>query len=750
MIYNLKENNKTFNTPNEIFDDLLSSNGVTDEDQKRRFFNPSFSDLYDPFLMKNMDKAVERINCAIENKETILVFGDYDCDGICATSILTKYLVSCGVNVIPYLPSRNDGYGLSVKAIESVSDTVFPDLVITCDCGITATKEVEELLDIGLDVIVTDHHEPGEEIPNCIVLDPKQIDCNYPFKDLCGAGVVLKLVSALDRDINNIKKYFGLAMFATIADVVPLVDENRTIAKLGIDIFNSKDNKVLFALESGYKPISFNDIGYRLAPKINSAGRIKDPNIALQLFLSEDEHELLDIVADLNVLNEKRRELSNNVYNDIVSQLSSYDLYNKKYIMLKGNWEVGVIGVASSRICEEYNVPTILFSIDNDELHGSARAPKNINLVELFSSAKDILINGGGHKQAGGLSLKESFYDELINRFDNFFSDKERLDKEYTYDYDLSNIRVDDKFVKTLKQFEPFGIGNKEPVFKISTTNSELSFLKSQHISSVVNNIKIIKFFGNDSYNVLNQQIPKELYFRIDYNTQFNSISGILSTYDVDLIDKYEANEHEIDKICLGLNLKAKNNIHKYNNINDLKEILAQNGLLLVCSSTKSYIDNKDLIDSILGPKYPIDLEHKGIKYPESRVVINPAINYDYSLFNKVIILDKITKEEENYYSQFIQREVYVLDEYKIYERIVNRDKLGVIYLNIEKNINKHRSYNLYEIYKLAGKCSFNEFLVAFRVFEELKLFKFDENNLIILKGKNDLNNSKIYNYFKE
>jgi single-stranded-DNA-specific exonuclease len=358
-----------------------------------------------------------------------LIFGDYDTDGIGSSAILIKYFREIGVEVNYYLPSRyNDGYGLTIDAIKKINELYKPELIITVDCGISCKKEIEFANDLGIDVIVTDHHDIPKELPKCLILDAKMENEKYPFKSLCGAGVALKLVEALSS-LEECKKYFTIASISTIADIVSLTDENRFIVTYGLqnfDKFCPKGVKLLIKKLKIYSPNS-SDISSKLAPKLNAAGRMGDASIALDLYINDNDKLLNQRVADIINMNTKRKDLCDDVYFDVSKMISKMDIDSMhSIIMYNKNWGVGILGIVAAKIADEYKKPTFLFSYDErtGNLTGSGRSIDGVDLHEGLTLLSDLLVSFGGHYIAAGLSLKEDNLSKFISKFEDFASEK--------------------------------------------------------------------------------------------------------------------------------------------------------------------------------------------------------------------------------------------------------------------------------------------------------------------------------------
>ena len=462
----------------ELMARVLFNRGVCCRESVEKFLQPSLGFLHSPFLMKGMGEAVERIRRAVERKEKIVVYGDYDVDGVTGVSMLVNFFRGIGVYADYYIPDRIDeGYGLSMAAVEKVLEKC-PSLLITVDCGVTAVKEVEFLREKGVDVIVTDHHECKEELPDAnAVLNPCRTDCGYPFKELAGAGVAFKLIGALWSKINPggvCPDFIDLAALGTIADVVPLVDENRIIAKFGIKKIENTDNVGLRALIEAAglkgKVINVYGIGFVLAPRINAAGRLGDAGRAVRLFTTLDETEAAEIARELNEENKSRQETESSILKEVLEAVKSQEGTEKgKIIVASGkSWHQGVIGIVASRVVEKFHRPCILVSDEDGAGKGSGRSIKGFNLFKALHECGSLLDKYGGHELAAGLALPmENFvaFRERINEYADKVLKDEDLAPKIRIDAYVKGEDISIENAEELDLLAPFGMGNPLPVF---------------------------------------------------------------------------------------------------------------------------------------------------------------------------------------------------------------------------------------------------------------------------------------------
>lgn len=462
---------------NKVIGKIIVNRHVVNDEDVRIFITPTRDDFHNPFLFKGMDIAVDRIIKAINNKEKILIYGDYDVDGITSTTVLKKYLMDRGISVDTYIPNRlHEGYGLNKKAIDTIKERNI-DLIITVDCGISAIEEVDYAVRLGMDIIVTDHHEVGEKLPNALaVIDAKRKDNTYPFRALAGVGVVFKLIQALSIKLEikpeEYLKYLDLVCVGTISDIVPLEGENRTIAKLGLMLIKVTRNLGLRELikSSGYKEIDSNTISFGVAPRINACGRMGHEEKSLKLFLAEDLESATKITKELNEYNTLRQSTEKAIYEEAIQEIDRNHLDEKNSIVLGGKgWHHGVIGIVSSKVTDKYYKPSILLSFEDDIAKGSGRSVPGFDLYEGLTKCEDLLEKYGGHSMAVGLTLKKENLEKFKERFEQIAKEKnikELVPIIYIDDeLKLKDINMD--LVKGLSILEPFGEANKVPLFLI-------------------------------------------------------------------------------------------------------------------------------------------------------------------------------------------------------------------------------------------------------------------------------------------
>lgn len=459
----------------ELLATVLVNRNIVEDDDVELFLNPTRNDFHDPYLMPDMKQAVQRIINAIKNNEKTIIYGDYDVDGITSITVLSKFLKERGLNVESYIPNRlNEGYGLNKAAIKKIADEGFK-LIITVDCGISGTEEVEYAYNLGMEVIVTDHHEPLDELPKALaVIDCKRKDSKYPFNSLAGVGVAFKLIQAIGLELKidekEYLKYLDIVAIGTISDIVPLVDENRVIAKLGLKLIEVTRSPGVRALlnAAGYKEINSNTVSFGIAPRINACGRMGHEREALDLFLTENIVEANRITNTLNEYNKNRQSIEKRIFEEVVAKIESEHLDKKNSIVLGAeNWHHGVIGIVASKVTELYFKPSILVCFEGNEGKGSGRSIPGFDLHAALCATSNYLEKYGGHEMAVGLSLKRDKFENFRKAFEEKAEQAHteeivpviKIDKEI----ELKDISLES--VKSLNLLEPFGEANKTPIF---------------------------------------------------------------------------------------------------------------------------------------------------------------------------------------------------------------------------------------------------------------------------------------------
>lgn len=455
---------------------ILCQRGIETFTEAKKFFRPSLADLHNPYLMKDMDVAVNRIEKALQENENILIYGDYDVDGTTAVSLVYSYLKTQSSNIATYIPDRyEEGYGVSFKGIDFAEDNGF-SLIIALDCGIKAHEKVDYATKKGIDFIICDHHKPGETLPNAVaVLNAKREDCNYPYKELCGCGVGFKLIQALGQNRNqtteDLVPYLDLVATAIAADIVPITDENRILAYFGLQVINTNPRNGIKALIHQLKKteLTITDVVFIIAPRINAAGRMKHGNYAVELLTEMDFETAINFAAEIEQFNIERKELDGKITVEAIVQIIKNDEENKySTVVFKEGWHKGVIGIVASRLTETYYRPTLVFTKSGDKLAASARSVKGFDIYNALLECTEFIEQFGGHKYAAGLTLSPKNFKKFKAKFEEVVKktiDKELLTPEITVDAEIDFTEITPKFFRIVQQMAPFGPQNMKPVF---------------------------------------------------------------------------------------------------------------------------------------------------------------------------------------------------------------------------------------------------------------------------------------------
>ena len=518
---------------------ILVNRGITEKNQIEKFLKPKRSDFYSPYGMPDMEIAVKRIMKAIENKEKTIIYGDYDVDGITSVTVLKSFLEERGLHVGVYIPNRlEEGYGLNKKAVEHIAEQKY-SLMITVDCGISAVEEVEYANQLGIETIITDHHEPGNELPKALaVVNAKRKDNQYQCRNLAGVGVVFKLIQAIGIKMGleekEYLKYLDIVCIGTISDIVPLTDENRVIVKLGLRLVEQTRNMGLKSIlqASGYNKIDSITISFGIAPRINACGRMGHQDEALKLFLSKDINEVNELTQKLNEYNKTRQEIEKRIFEDATIQIEQNGLANKNTIVLMGeNWHHGVIGIVASKITEMYFKPSILLCEEGECGKGSGRSVPGFDLYEALTECKESIDKFGGHAMAVGINVKKEKLEEFKEKLEQISKEKniEEIVPILKIDAQISLDEINKEMVNSLKELEPFGEENKNPlfVFKNLKIDSIRALSEGKHLKlTLKDNKNIVNAIGFNLGELVNEYRIGD---KIDVvgNLEINSFNGV-------------------------------------------------------------------------------------------------------------------------------------------------------------------------------------------------------------------------------
>ena len=744
---------------NPLITKILISRGFDDETKIDRFLNVDEKQLNDPFLLRNMDVLCNRIKLAINRNESIVVFGDYDVDGISASYILWDHLKSLHANVNYFLPCRiADGYGLTISTINEVNKRFNPSLIVTVDCGISCKEEIEYAKSLGIEIIVTDHHEIPENAPDVFV-NAKFEEQDYPYRSLCGAGLALKIVHALSG-FEASKKYLPVAAIATIADIVPLTDENRAIVKLGLDLENDLPKGLKKLIKNcGISSLSAKEISFKVAPKINAPGRMGDPDLAMKIYVEQDENKIDKIIDEIFEINEKRQQICNEMYDECMEMIKNYDLKNKKIIILKSEkQDKGLLGIIAARITGEFGRPSIIFNEDNGALKGSCRSIEGINCVKLFEFTSKFLEGFGGHAMAGGVSLKLENFQGFCDACDAFLDNAE-FDRCFTtekgFDLEVNINKLNLQFAKQLLLLEPTGCENKLPIFKINFTNCSViqnkNFLNHFYVKIGGENLTAFNFLPY--FDLLKNGLKKaglvevalESYRgKTDVKRYLRSVEVLSCPEEKDFRLYHLLNfaEHA-DTGCNGREISKEELIKEGSNLI---------WTVFVVGSKKELEFAKEHLKNISFDYYKLSSIS-----PASKVLVAPTTLDNLGSFKKVIFLHKPNQSiVENlsksgvdvlFCSQISGSKMFYFDKRR--DVFAKYFKLFKSKLKIKNNFVSFKDF-----LEFLGDDNVGQIVFTLEVFKELGLIKEEksEGKLFIFideKVKNELENSRIYSNVK-
>ena len=524
---------------------ILVQRGINTFDKAKIFFRPKLEDLYDPFLMKDMDIAVDRIQNAISKKERILIYGDYDVDGVTSVALVYSYLVKNYSNIIKYIPDRHkEGYGISKQGIDYARKEKV-HLIISLDCGITAIDKINYANELEIDFIICDHHIPLEKLPNAIaVLDPKRKDCEYPFKDLCGCGIGFKLIQALavidNKPFDDLIVYLDLVAIAIAADIVPIIDENRVLAFYGIKQINKNPRTGLREMINSVKSkIKINDLIFRIAPRINSSGRMDKAISSVELLIQKNDKNLDDLSEKIELLNTERRIKQEIIINEALEEIKNQK-QKKTFstIVYKEDWHKGVIGIVASKLMDYYYKPTVVLTKSENLIVGSVRSVKGLDIYNVLKKCKNVLIQFGGHKYAAGVTLNKNKLNEFKKMFEenvkSSISEDQRIRSIY-YESEIKFAEITHKLYRILEQLAPFGPKNSKPLFvthKCQDTGAsrlvgkEKDHLRIEVLDNYGGRISGIAFSKADYISDIKKQKKFSILYSIDKN-EYNGKSNI-------------------------------------------------------------------------------------------------------------------------------------------------------------------------------------------------------------------------------
>ena len=731
---------------------ILYARGVDTNQKIEKFMNPSVKNFLSPFLMKGMKETVELITQARDMGKTVAVFGDYDADGICASAIMYHALKEFGIKPWVYVPERADGYGLSVEIVDKIFEECNPELFITVDCGISCAKETQYIYELGADVVVTDHHELPENLPDCVVVNPK-LDDDYPYDNLCGAGVALKVACALLGE--KAYKYLDFAALATIADSVPLLGENRDIVAEGLKIFNNNPRPCFVSLLNKNELMTAQKLSFTIAPKINAAGRMGDAQSAFRLFSTTDEREIYDLSVKLCAYNAERQKYCEELYFSAKEKLLKKGAYGKVIMLSDEGWNTGFIGIVAARIAEEYNRPTLLFVHHGDMLKGSARSIEDINIFTALKNCSEYIDEFGGHAQAAGVNIRLENFDKLeeaLNReISQNYTSEDFQQKVYVCEEITSPVSL--KFAQELSAMEPYGVGHRCPLFVVNAENCAVKPVKamSAHLNVKSEYIDLMYFSGIRNLKYLESDVKKKIVFEInlshfrgrdyvkgfirDFSYDGRTGKNVSESIFANTINRFKEKNVEFDLTELSTDeikqfIKNRQNKCAY-------------GLCMIASDRRTL----DFYDELLSAD--CDLFYPSSRNLANELIVSPSFDADLSGFEEFVFLD--TPSDFNIHALNGKR-VYVNRDicgYKTFEGLnVCRENLLSIFSAMRKEVNSLNGSTAEEITLACDGLGFDkrEFIFALNVFEELGLVSFGEGRLTVYRGvKTELNDSSLY-----
>lgn len=725
---------------------ILYARGITDRESINNFLNPSKEHFISPFKMGGMREAVELITRARDEQWCVVVYGDYDADGICASTIMGNALKDFGIEPVLCVPERRNGYGLSVELIDGLFEEYFPQLIITVDCGISSAKEVEYIKEQGAEVIVTDHHELPENIPDCICINPKFND-GYIYDNLCGAGVAFKVACALLGE--NAYKYLDFTAIATVADSVPLTGENRDIVCEGLKLINSKPRSCYSQFYKSDIGANSQTLAFSIAPRINAAGRMGDAKSALDLFNQSDENVIFDLASKLTSYNIERQRYCDELYISAKEMIAEEGVNGKIIILAGENWNSGFVGIVAARLADEFCRPVILFVHNGDMLRGSARSVENVNIFEALKACEQFIEEFGGHSQAAGVNVSVANFKALKAALNQYMSTN-YSEKDFIPTVRISGVLTDgysQRFAKELELLEPFGVGNKRPVFMLEERSAYVRFGKTQsnHMSICDNRIELMYFGGSRYATLIESGAPKNLIFEYNISTFRGReyVKGFVREviYDRDA-GMYAAEEIGLNGIvALGYPAKTALKTITKDEIEQAMANCPDFGTLFVA------YEYDDIAKFKNSHKLGIDLFLPSAKNFASGILLSPQSDADLSGYSRIICLNNcpvyvpsVEGKTVEYYSGGS------IPSY-IFEVSTEREDLLKTFSSLCANVNNIRGSNVLEVAK------YNDFglapiqtAFALNVFLQLGLISFENGGITIYRGiKTELSNSSIY-----
>lgn len=728
---------------------ILYGRGIDTVDKINGFIHAGKERFLSPFLMSGMNEAVELITRARDEEWSVAIYGDYDADGICASTVLCRALAEFGINAVVYVPERRSGYGLSESAIDDIFEEFFPQLFITVDCGISNAREVEYIKEQGAEVIITDHHELPEILPDCICVNPKIAD-DYPYDNLCGAGVAFKLACALNG--KSAYKYLDFTAIATVADSVPLTGENRDIVAEGLKLINSAPRKNYSNFLKKEEKVSSQSLAFSIAPKINAAGRMGDAQSAVTLFLSDDEREIYDYSVKLSAYNIERQKYCDEMYSSAKELLKQKGAFGRVIVLCGENWNAGFVGIVAARLAEEYCRPALLFVKNGNKCKGSARSIDGVNIFEALKACSDYIEEFGGHSQAAGVNVDFEKLDQLESALNGYLKANYTPDA-FTPSHYINgefSSSVPQEFMRELSLLEPFGVGNRKPQFVLDTAGCRIRPLKggSQHLSIKCDGLDLIFFSGARYSRIIRSNMPKRIVF--EYSVSYFKGKEQVQGYVRDVVYQPEA--------CAF----AENEVNLNGVLSVVGDETACEKQSITAAQAQSELDGCGEYGTVFIAEAFSTLKRFDLGQTEvniftlsagnlSKVVlISPLPDCDLSGYENVVFLDKPARITM---PSLAGKKVKICTEIDgasaLSELDCNREQLLSVFRQLSAN-----SYNIAgdSAEEVATDNVFSvesgQALFAIKVFEELGLVNFKGGKLNVVRGmKTQLTNSQLYNF---
>ncbi|HHX48959.1 MAG TPA: single-stranded-DNA-specific exonuclease RecJ [Clostridiales bacterium] len=740
---------------NETIISLLFDRGLNTEEKIKTFLYGSLDDLEPVSIFTDGVKIKNLILKHLSQNSKIIIYGDYDCDGILASSMLYLSLKKIGANVEVFIPDRKeDGYGLNLSSLSNIIDSKKPNLIITVDCGITSVSEVNFLQKRGVDIIITDHHVPSNELPNCLIMNPHLTKGSTP---LCGAGVAYKLIQILFGEKES-QQYLDLCAIATIADIVPLVGDNRILAKEGLNVLSGYVKRtglqyLLNELNLSYpKKIKSSDISFKIAPTLNSSGRLSNAQKSFELMTTRNEKYAKVLSKELVIENEERKNITDDVFNKANVLLIDYNLAHNAIIVLKDNWEAGVLGIAASSLANKFNRPVILFSKDGDMLKGSCRSIKGVNILDLLNECSGLIENYGGHSMAAGLTLKNENFDFFVKKINLLAKQIYAPDvfkHKFYYDIELDFDDLDINFANQLALLEPYGSANNKPIFKTSKNTIEVEQIKLHpHLKSKLNNgVELIMFNKLEHFHLLKSGLSKNLYYYIDINEFRNKKTIQCNILDIEYTNNY------LDDSFLDLEILNRYIVNYDNNKKSLKKkhySSTENfGKVLLVFTKKTF----DLLSSKF-PEYNKNIIKLYSSNAFNTILLAPSKKESFDYFEEIIVYDDPPNEYlENLilkYGNIVKKgDISHLSSIDFKNYNFNRNKLVKTFYAIRSSEDKKLTSIYNAIKKTDHMLNDFDWFASLLIFKELNIISIDEGILQISNEKRNLNDSKIFTLIK-